>query len=56
MHRPYLAAAKRELLADYALPLAVIAMSFVGSFVFDDIYGELIAAISKYRNTTHRSE
>ena len=35
----YLEASKRELLADYALPTAVIVMSYVGSYVFDDIYG-----------------
>ncbi|XP_077861478.1 solute carrier family 4 member 11-like [Saccoglossus kowalevskii] len=31
---PYLDASKRELLADYALPVAVIIMSFIGSFCF----------------------
>ncbi|KAG9509235.1 Sodium bicarbonate transporter-like protein 11, partial [Fragariocoptes setiger] len=35
---PYLQASKRELLADYALPAAVIIMSFVGSYVFEEIY------------------
>ncbi|XP_074593858.1 solute carrier family 4 member 11-like isoform X2 [Brevipalpus obovatus] len=34
---PYLQASKRELLADYALPVAVILLSFVGSFIFKDI-------------------
>jgi len=34
---PYLNANKRELLADYALPVAVIVLSFIGSFVFSDI-------------------
>lgn len=39
---PFLEAGKRELLADYALPTAVIVMSFLGSFIFDDIYGKYI--------------
>nr|XP_015925621.1 sodium bicarbonate transporter-like protein 11 isoform X1 [Parasteatoda tepidariorum] len=34
---PYLQASKREILADYALPVAVISMSFLGSFVFRDV-------------------
>ncbi|XP_054162013.1 solute carrier family 4 member 11-like isoform X2 [Oppia nitens] len=34
---PYLQASKRELLADYALPCAVLLLSFIGSFVFKDI-------------------
>ncbi|CAG2105510.1 unnamed protein product [Medioppia subpectinata] len=34
---PYLQASKRELLADYALPCAVLLLSFIGSFVFRDI-------------------
>ncbi|XP_052090408.1 solute carrier family 4 member 11-like isoform X1 [Mytilus californianus] len=34
---PFLNAGKREMLADYALPVAVLAMSFFGSFVFKDI-------------------
>ncbi|XP_076371246.1 solute carrier family 4 member 11-like isoform X2 [Tachypleus tridentatus] len=37
---PYLQASKREMLADYALPVAVITLSFVGSFVFQDIQTE----------------
>ncbi|XP_022252508.1 sodium bicarbonate transporter-like protein 11 [Limulus polyphemus] len=37
---PYLQASKREMLADYALPVAVISLSFVGSFVFQDIQTE----------------
>ena len=32
--RPYLNAGKREALADYALPVSVIVMSFFGSYVF----------------------
>lgn len=38
--RPFFASIYRELLADYALPIAVIAMSFFGSYVFEDVYGE----------------
>ncbi|XP_037070908.1 LOW QUALITY PROTEIN: sodium bicarbonate transporter-like protein 11 [Pollicipes pollicipes] len=34
---PYLEASKRELLADYSLPIAVLVMSFVGSFLFADV-------------------
>ncbi|KAK3100091.1 hypothetical protein FSP39_014604 [Pinctada imbricata] len=34
---PYLNAGKREILADYALPVAVIVMSFFGSYVFRDV-------------------
>lgn len=37
---PYLQASKREMLADYALPVAVITLSFIGSFVFQDIRTE----------------
>ena len=39
--RPYLNANKRELLADYALPVAVIVLSFLGSYIFRDIKREL---------------
>lgn len=35
--RPYLNANKREALADYALPVAVIVLSFIGSYVFRDV-------------------
>lgn len=35
--KPYLNASKRELLADYALPVAVISMSVVGVFAFKDV-------------------
>lgn len=34
---PFLNAHKRELLADYALPVAVLVMSFFGSYVFRDV-------------------
>ena len=37
---PYLTSAKRELLTDYALPVAVIIMSLIGSFVFGKINRE----------------
>lgn len=35
--RPYLNAGKRELLADYSLPVAVVIMSFFGSYIFRDV-------------------
>lgn len=35
--RPYLQASKREALADYSLPVAVITLSFVGSYLFQDV-------------------
>ncbi|CAF3867141.1 unnamed protein product [Adineta steineri] len=34
---PYLTSAKRELLADYALPVSVIVMSLIGSLLFSQI-------------------
>ena len=34
---PFLTAGKREILADYALPIAVLFMSFFGSYIFRDI-------------------
>ncbi|GFS14431.1 sodium bicarbonate transporter-like protein 11, partial [Elysia marginata] len=34
---PYLTAGKREILADYALPLSVLLVSFFGSYVFRDV-------------------
>ncbi|KAL4235908.1 hypothetical protein ACF0H5_004298 [Mactra antiquata] len=34
---PFLTSGKREMLADYALPAAVLIMSFFGSFVFRDV-------------------
>lgn len=37
---PYLQASKREMLADYALPVAVIALSFLGAFVFREVKTE----------------
>jgi len=37
---PYLQAGKREALADYSLPIAVVTLSFVGSYVFQDIKAE----------------
>ncbi|KRY15930.1 Sodium bicarbonate transporter-like protein 11, partial [Trichinella patagoniensis] len=35
--RPYLTRAKREILADYALPMAVIVMSFTGAYCFREV-------------------
>jgi len=37
---PYLSARKREILADYALPISVIFFSFLGSYVFRQIKSE----------------
>ena len=37
MSRPFLNASKRELLADCALPVSVLLMSFFGSYVFRDV-------------------
>ncbi|XP_037071831.1 sodium bicarbonate transporter-like protein 11 [Pollicipes pollicipes] len=34
---PYLEANKREMLADYALPVAVLVMTFIGSFLFKEV-------------------
>ncbi|XP_012943311.1 sodium bicarbonate transporter-like protein 11 [Aplysia californica] len=34
---PYLTAGKREILADYALPIAVLFVSFFGSYIFGDV-------------------
>lgn len=34
---PYLQASKREALADYSLPMAVITVSFIGSYFFGDV-------------------
>lgn len=39
---PYLQASKREMLADYALPVAVIALSFLGAFVFREVESECL--------------
>jgi len=36
-YSPYLTAAKRSLVADYALPVAVLLMAFTGSWVFREI-------------------
>lgn len=38
--RPFLTRAKREILADYAMPVAVIAMSCTGAYCFQDIRGK----------------
>ena len=37
MTKMFSQANKRELMADYALPVAVISFSFIGSFVFDKV-------------------
>ncbi|VDP13422.1 unnamed protein product [Soboliphyme baturini] len=37
---PYLTRSRREILADYALPVAVIIMSFTGSFCFSEVHVE----------------
>ncbi|GFN79576.1 sodium bicarbonate transporter-like protein 11, partial [Plakobranchus ocellatus] len=34
---PYLTAGKREILADYALPISVLFVSFFGSYIFRDV-------------------
>ena len=39
---PYLNSGKRQLLADFALPVAVIVMSFFGSYVFKEIHSEQV--------------
>lgn len=38
---PYLQAGKREALADYSLPIAVVLFTFVGSYIFQDIPAEV---------------
>lgn len=38
--KSHLQVSKREILADYALPVAVISMSFLGSFIFRDVETE----------------
>ena len=43
--RPYLNASKREILADYALPFAVIIMSFFGSYVFRGVKCKYICTV-----------
>jgi len=37
---PYLSARKREILADYALPISVVVFSFIGSFAFSEVKSE----------------
>lgn len=56
MHRPYLQASKREALADYSLPVAVITLSFVGSYLFQDVTGTrsvLNKRCQKFASGTH---
>lgn len=43
---PYLNAGKRELLADYALPVTVIIMSLFGAIAFKDV-------TSKYKGSEY---
>jgi sodium borate transporter 11 len=38
--RPFLTRARREILADYALPVSVLTMSFIGALVFDTVLSE----------------
>mgnify|MGYP007091638652 FL=1 len=38
-------AGKRELLADYALPVAVVVMSVIGVFAFSDVNSKLMAIV-----------
>lgn len=40
---PYMKARKREILSDYALPISVIVLSFIGSFVFRKVQTERFA-------------
>ena|SRR6218665_3389517 len=47
--RPFLNASKRELLADCALPVSVLLMSFFGSFIFKDVKRRLTEHVI-YRN------
>uniref|UniRef100_A0A914YF95 Bicarbonate transporter-like transmembrane domain-containing protein n=1 Tax=Panagrolaimus superbus TaxID=310955 RepID=A0A914YF95_9BILA len=44
---PFLTKTKRELLSDYALPIGVIIMSFIGSFCFKDVPSKFIFNVSK---------
>lgn len=39
-HRPYLSSLLRETLADYALPLAIIVFSLIGSLAFKQVHGK----------------
>ncbi len=43
--RPFLTETKRELIHDFALPCAVLVMSFVGSFLFRGVDCKSIDAI-----------
>ena len=46
--RPFLNASKRELLADCALPVSVLIMSFFGSYVFRDVKRKLTLRINRH--------
>lgn len=50
---PYLQAFLRDLLADYALPVAVVLLSFVGSFVFSDVETEQFQFVDDF--SLHRA-
>lgn len=56
---PYLQASKREMLADYALPVAVIALSFLGAFVFREVeseYGDCVFTGDSERRSMEEEE
>lgn len=46
---PYLSPVRREILADYALPIAVITMSFVGSYLFSQVYVERLPKPAEFK-------
>ncbi|KAB7507658.1 Sodium bicarbonate transporter-like protein 11 [Armadillidium nasatum] len=50
---PYLNANKREILADYALPVAVVVFSFIGSLGFSDV--KLKSEIQEIKSTDYSS-
>jgi len=45
---PFLTAGKREMLADYSLPVAVLVMSFFGSYVFREVKSELFYTLQTH--------
>ncbi|KAH9366081.1 hypothetical protein HPB48_011202 [Haemaphysalis longicornis] len=53
---PYLQAYLRDLLADYALPVAVVVLSFVGSFVFSDVPAEQFQFVDDFSLNRARVE
>ena len=50
--RPFLTTGKRELLADYALPAAVLIMSFFGSYVFREVKRTIIYQMRRHTLNT----